>query len=121
MNHCTMNYSTLNRIFLVAPIFLLFLMDICESKAWWPSKEAKDYSSLDPVVWSRSFAPEHVRKTRYNVISEPMRKHRHRQSSKLWYQKPVYPENFVSAKYYKKFLRRRQKLAAREMYAHWRQ
>ncbi|XP_052838490.1 uncharacterized protein LOC128253847 [Drosophila gunungcola] len=117
-----MNYSTLQHILIVIP-FLLFLMDICESRPWWPSNEAGYDASLDPVAWSRSFAPEQVRKTRYNVLAEPRSKHRHRQSSKLYYQKPVtsYPEHFVNAKYYKRFLRRRQKLAARERYAHWSQ
>nr|XP_016928473.1 uncharacterized protein LOC108009012 [Drosophila suzukii] len=118
-----MKYSAISYILMVIPIILLVLMDYCESKPWWPANEAGYDASLDPVAWSRPFAPDQIRKTRYNVIPEPRSKHRHRQSSMLWYQKPVttYPKHFVNAKYYKKFLRRRQKLATRERYARWRQ
>ncbi|XP_017038777.1 uncharacterized protein LOC108086386 [Drosophila ficusphila] len=117
-----MNNSALNLILLFLPILVFLLMGICESKPWWPANEAGYDASLDPVAWSRSFVPDQVRKTRYNAIPEPRSNHRRRQSSKLWYQKPVaeFPKHFVSAKYYKRFLRRRQKLAARERYAHWR-
>ncbi|EDX06576.1 uncharacterized protein LOC6733947 [Drosophila simulans] len=117
-----MNYSVLNCILIAIPIMLL-LMDICEAKPWWPTNEAGYDASLDPIAWSRSFVPDQVRKTRYNVIQEPRSKHRHPQSSKLWYQKPIatYPKHIVNAKYYKRYLRRRQKLAARERFANWRQ
>nr|NP_001097266.1 uncharacterized protein Dmel_CG34224 [Drosophila melanogaster]ABV53761.1 uncharacterized protein Dmel_CG34224 [Drosophila melanogaster]DAA02418.1 TPA_inf: HDC05732 [Drosophila melanogaster] len=118
-----MNYCALNCILIAIPILLL-LMDICEAKPWWPTNEAGYDASLDPIAWSRSFVPDQVRKTRYNVIPEPRSKHRHRQSSKLWYQKAIttYPKQFnVNAKYYKRYLRRRQKLAARERFANWRQ
>ncbi|XP_016999202.2 uncharacterized protein [Drosophila takahashii] len=118
-----MNYSAFFYIFMVSPIILVFLMDFCDCKPWRPSNEAGYDASLDPVVWSRPFAPEQIRKTRYNMIPEPRSKHRHRQSSKLWYQKPIttYPKHFVNAKYYKRFLRRQQRLAARERYTHWSQ
>ncbi|XP_017068788.1 uncharacterized protein LOC108106328 [Drosophila eugracilis] len=118
-----MNYSTLNHILMVLPVILLLLIHICESKPWWPSNEAGYDASLDPVAWSRSFVPDQIRKTRYNAIPEPRSKHRHRQSSNLWYQKPVntYPKVFGNAKNYKRFLRRRQKMEARQRYAYWRQ
>lgn len=107
----TMNYSAISHKLVVIAFCLLFLLDIAEARPWWNSNAVGYDASLDPVAWSRSFVQDHVRKTRYDVV--PRRKNRQRQTfAKLWQQKPVEP----SDKYFKRFSRRRERLAAREKF-----
>ncbi|KAH8237442.1 hypothetical protein KR038_012092 [Drosophila bunnanda] len=115
-----MNYSAISHTLVgITFCLLLFFLDIAQARPWW---NTADYDpSLDPVAWSRSFVQDQVRKTRYNVLPDvikPRSKHRHRQTaSQMWYEQS---QPAPAGKYYKRFSRRRQKLASREKYSRWR-
>ncbi|KAH8290113.1 hypothetical protein KR054_000006 [Drosophila jambulina] len=112
-----MNYSAISHTLVgITFCLLLFLVEITQARPWWNSA---DYDpSLDPVAWSRSFVQDQVRRTRYNVLPDvirPRSKHRHRQTAaQMWNQQQLAP----AGKYYKRFSRRRHKLA--EKYSRWR-
>ncbi|KAH8253656.1 hypothetical protein KR032_006403 [Drosophila birchii] len=114
-----MNYSAISHTLLgITFCLLLFFLELSQARPWW---NAADYDpSLDPVAWSRSFVQDQVRKTRYNVLPvviRPRSKHRHRPiASQKWYEQPVAP----AGKYYKRFSKRRHKLASHEKYSRWR-
>ncbi|SPP74568.1 uncharacterized protein LOC117584657 [Drosophila guanche] len=103
-----MHYTSV--LLLVLPLVIL---ELCAAKPWWPSNDVGYDASLDPVAWSRAFVQEKVRTSRRN-------KNRHQQSTGWWYHTPTAPEptaaplHFVDRNNYRRFLKRRRKLAARE-------
>ncbi|XP_041448062.1 uncharacterized protein LOC111078981 [Drosophila obscura] len=90
---------------------LVILQQLCAATPWWPSNDVGYDASLDPVAWSRAFVQEKVRTSRRN-------KNRHQQSTGWWYHTPTAPEptaaplHFVDRNNYRRFLKRRRKLAA---------
>ncbi|KAH8233042.1 hypothetical protein KR026_003464 [Drosophila bipectinata] len=116
-----MNFASVTHILI---LILILLMEICAARPWWNTNEAGYDASLDPVAWSRSFVKEQVRKTRHNTIPTLSRT-RLRQAPKYPYKKLAQAlagsHQKVNTRQYKKFLRRRQKMTARERYSLWRQ
>ncbi|XP_001958709.2 uncharacterized protein LOC6495282 [Drosophila ananassae] len=117
----TMNFASVTHILV---LILILLMEICAARPWWNTNEAGYDASLDPVAWSRSFVKDQVRRTRHNTLPTESRSN-HRQAPKYRYKKLAKvlagSHQKVSTRHHKKFLRRRQKMTARERYSLWRQ